>query len=144
MLSQLAQHPPAIRLRHHDVEHNDLRLGFHDRVLAHDARTGRWYATAAAVGPTGPGDLSARLDGLERVLDRAGGLEERRGPGAVALASREVATNMSRERYLRSVVTAATAASVSGVLAIRWRRHGGAGLPPTQAAAEVVTIGPGC
>ena len=48
------------------------------------------------------------------------------------------------ERYLRSVVTAATAASVSGVLAIRWRRHGGAGLPPTQAAAEVVTIGPGC
>lgn len=48
------------------------------------------------------------------------------------------------ERYLRIVVTAATAASISGATAIRWRRHGGAGLPPTQAAAEVVTVGPGC
>jgi hypothetical protein len=46
------------------------------------------------------------------------------------------------ERYLRCVVTGATAASISGVTAIRWRRHGD--LPPTQAAAEIVVIGPGC
>jgi len=48
------------------------------------------------------------------------------------------------ERYLRIVVTAATAASVSGAIAIRWCRHGGGGLPPTQAAAQVITVGPGC
>ncbi|OGT26067.1 MAG: hypothetical protein A2Z17_06875 [Gammaproteobacteria bacterium RBG_16_66_13] len=45
------------------------------------------------------------------------------------------------ERYLRIVVTAATAASISGVTAVRWRRHGG--LPPTQEAAEVVVVAPG-
>jgi hypothetical protein len=48
------------------------------------------------------------------------------------------------ERYLRIVVTAATAASISGAIAIRWRSHGGAGLPPTQVAAEIITVGPGC
>jgi len=46
------------------------------------------------------------------------------------------------ERYLRIVVTAAVAASISGATAIRWRRHGG--LPPTQSASEIITVGPGC
>ena len=48
------------------------------------------------------------------------------------------------ERFLRIVVTAATAASISGATAIRWRRHGGGGLPPTQSASEIITVGPGC
>jgi hypothetical protein len=46
------------------------------------------------------------------------------------------------ERYLRIVVTAATAASISGVTAIRFSAHGA--VPPTQAASQVVVVGPGC
>lgn len=48
------------------------------------------------------------------------------------------------ERFLRIVVTAAVAATISSATAIRWRRHGGAGLPPTQTATQIITVGPGC
>ena len=90
------------RIARRDQSFPDMRLAFHDRLLAHDDETGLWYAAVASLGPAGAGGPDAAFDGLKRVLDAASSLSPHEPP-APGRPARDVRANMTRERYLRSV-----------------------------------------
>jgi len=89
------------RLVARDQAFPDLHLAFHDSLLAHDAESGTWYATAAPVGPGRDVSPGSRIDDLRRVLDRASGLPEA-GLAPVERAP-PLRARMRREEYLRAV-----------------------------------------
>ncbi len=98
-----------------DQSFPDLRLAFHDRVLAHDGATGCWYASAAPLSSTGwtgsagsTGSTGSKIDWLRRVLDDAGSAAQASPPPAPRTADRraqgnELRANMTRDEYLRAV-----------------------------------------
>jgi para-aminobenzoate synthetase component 1 len=86
-----------------DQSFPDMRVAFYDRLLAHDARSGSWYATSAAIGPGEALGPERAIEGLRRVLDEAGGREPGADVPPAPLASGQLSSNMTRERYLRSV-----------------------------------------
>ena len=91
---------PRIAVR--DQSFPDMHLALHDRLLAHDGETGRWYAAIAPVGPALAKGADRAFDSLLRVLDAASSIPPLELP-PVQDGECEIRPNMSREEYLRSV-----------------------------------------
>jgi len=94
------------RLARRDQRFPDMRMAFHDWVLACDLSRRRWYASVAPEPGSGR-DAGSLLDRARAVLDEAAGLPppapardaEAPPEGSVELP----ASNMTREEYLRAV-----------------------------------------